>query len=404
MTGIRVRLPQSLTSNAYRYQALSTKERLRKDDLTALLHRSLCALRLMRSKGMDDAKLVVYLEVLLAEYFQLVFAPCLPPTVRRVHVARTIDSFSERQCWSRFRTRKRDLPRLFTGLGFAQVGAVRLANKGSYTAEEIFLFSMNRLVYPGRYDDLCDIFGRDYSAWSRAFTWFIEYMMTTWGHLVSGNLRYWAPHFPSFSEAIRQKIIEKGGEHYQSIRCCAFVDCTVIQTSRPDAGNAQPGPNAPRYNRFIQQAAFNGWKKFHGYKYQTLEAPNGLALDLWGPMTFRHSDTELYTESNLNERMRQIGVYCVYGDGIYAVQSNTMSASDPIMTKARISNEWDYGVTANLFAFCKYKRSLKMTQRNHSDYYTVSTLLRNFHLCLYDGLTASYYNLAAPELEEYLGV
>jgi hypothetical protein len=106
-------------------------------------------------------------------------------------------------------------------------------------------------------------------------------------------------------------------------------------------------------------------------------------LDLFGPMTFRHSDTELYAESNLNHRM---------------------SASDPIMTRARISNEWDYGVTANLFAFCKYKRSLKMTQKNHCSYYTVSTLLRNFYMCLYDGLTASYYEHAATTLEEYLGV
>jgi hypothetical protein len=129
-----------------------------------------------------------------------------------------------------------------------------------------------------------------------------------------------------------------------------------------------------------------------------------MCLDLYGPMTFRHSDTELYTDSNLNGRMAQLGLYCVYGDGIYSVESNTLSAADPIMTKARISNEWDYGVTANLFAFCKYKRSLKMTLKEHCNYYTVSTILRNLHMCLYDGLTASYYEHAAPTLEEYLRV
>jgi hypothetical protein len=129
-----------------------------------------------------------------------------------------------------------------------------------------------------------------------------------------------------------------------------------------------------------------------------------MCLDLYGPMTFRYSDVELNTDSNLNDRMRQLGPYCVYWDGKYSVQSHTMSAADPIMVKARISNEWDNGVTADLFAICKYKRSLKMIQRNHADNYTVRTILRNLHLCMYDGLTASYYERAAPTLEDYLGV
>jgi hypothetical protein len=290
MCAFRVRLPQSLTSNAYRYSALSTKESLRAADLTKFLQHSLVALRALREEGADDTKLLAYLEVLLVEYFQLVFAPVRPAQVRRVHVARTIDSFSEQQCWSRFRTRKPDVTRLFAALGFDQLGTVRLGNKCSYSAEEIFLFGMNRLVYPGRLDDLCDIYGREYSQWSRGFTFFINYMMTNWGWLVTGNLQYWANHFSAFSESIRLKIAEKGGGHYpvEGFRVCAFVDCTVIQTSRPGAGNAKPGRNAPRYNKYIQQSAFNGWKKYHGLKYQTLEAPNGMALDLYGPMTFPH--------------------------------------------------------------------------------------------------------------------
>jgi hypothetical protein len=404
MTSIRCRLPQHLTSNSFRYQALSSKEKLRAKDLVKFLQLGVLVLCALREKDAENDMLVVLLEDRLLEYVELTFAPGLPRTVRRVHVARTIASFSEKQCWSRFRTRKTDLPRLFNALGWNLVGTVRLGNRCQYTGEEIFLFGMNRLVYPGRLDDMCDMYGRDYSQWSRGFTYFIVFMMTNWKYLVMGNLRYWQPHFHAFSESIRFKIIEKGGLPYQSIRCCSFVDCTVIGTSRPGAGPAEPGVLAPRYNQFIQQAAYNGWKKFHGYKYQTLEGPNGMCLDLYGPMTFRHSDTELYRDSNLNDRMRQLGPYCVYGDGIYSVASNTMSASDPIMTKARISNEWDYGVTANLFAFCKYKRSLKMTLKNHSDYYTVATILRNLHLCMYDGLTASYYDHPAPTLEDYLGV
>ncbi len=63
-----------------------------------------------------------------------------------------------------------------------------------------------------------------------------------------------------------------------------------------------------------------------------------------------------------------------------------------VMTKVRISNEWAYGITADL-KICRSKLVSRL--------YFVATLLRNARICLYDGLTARYFECSAPELEDY---
>ena len=75
------------------------------------------------------------------------------------------------------------------------------------------------------------------------------------------------------------------------------------------------------------------------------------------------------------------------------------------MSKIRIANEWDYGVTANLFPFIKWKAGQKI-KRNKlvTKYYFVATILRNAHMCLYEGLTSSYFDVQAPSLYDYFQV
>jgi hypothetical protein len=99
--------------------------------------------------------------------------------------------------------------------------------------------------------------------------------------------------------------------------------------------------------------------------------------------------------------------YYMYGDGIYVQTSHCISGVDGIMTKARISNEWDYMCTSNLWKYVKYKESNKLMSKNIGmvgKRYIAATLLRNAHLCLYDGITASYYECPAPFLEDYFNM
>jgi hypothetical protein len=74
------------------------------------------------------------------------------------------------------------------------------------------------MVFPCRLGDLVPIYGLEHIQWSRAFTYFINDMSNAFSHLLFDNLEYWAPYFPEFSEAIRQKIVEKGGEDYEDLK------------------------------------------------------------------------------------------------------------------------------------------------------------------------------------------
>lgn len=333
-----------------------------------------------------------------------------PPHVRTRPVSRTIDSFAEDECWQRFRTLKVDLPRLLHCLKLDQQDSpfLIMSNGCRFTYEEILLFSLNRLVYPGRLQDLArDTYGRDYTQWSRAFHWFINYVCHNFGYLLTNNLNYWVDYFPTFCRAIQAKLIEKGGPEYVNFRVAGFIDCTVIQSCRAGGGPIGSGPLAPRWDEMIQRSVYNGWKKHHGTKFQTVEGPNGMCLHMYGPSSFRQSDLELYAASDIDrlwgeaQQGRQTH-YVMYGDGIYLVTNNCHSNADNVMTKARIANEWAYGVTSNLFQLCKHKMVNKLLlHRNISRYYFVATLLRNAHMCLYDGQSANYYECSAPSLENY---
>lgn len=122
--------------------------------------------------------------------------------------------------------------------------------------------------------------------------------------------------------------------------------------------------------------------------------------------------------SKLIERLGQLqqgdaAQYCSYGDGIFPVDTHTIGkhVANPtaaqryenrMMSKIRIGNEWAYGTTANLFPFLKYRAAQRILGNELTTrYYTVGTLLRNAHMCLYEGLAADHFNCQCPSLEDY---
>ena len=70
-----------------------------------------------------------------------------------------------------------------------------------------------------------------------------------------------------------------------------MVDCTIIASTRTGGGpRGAGGPLAQRWCNWIQMAFYNGYKHHHGTKWQSLESPTGMCLDLYGPRCFRRSD------------------------------------------------------------------------------------------------------------------
>ena len=229
---------------------------------------------------------------LIAAYVTLSYNDDLPIRVRTRPTMRKINDFSDADCYIRFKFTKPDLHRLHSALKLdAFGGSVRMANGSQFGTEELLCLGLNRFSFPQKFGELTHVFGRDWTALSRAFNWFCKYVRINFAKLVQNNMMYWKPHLEEFSEAIRIKILKKsdGGINHApgSLLVAMFVDDTCTKTCRPGGGPAEEGENASSYNTLIQQSWYSGYKKIHGYKHQSCELPNGMCADLFGPRSVR---------------------------------------------------------------------------------------------------------------------
>lgn len=414
----------------YRTYGLNTLEVKELEEVETFLTPCLIALRILQAQNRKERRINrrrVRKLKRLAAILSLVYVSKTSfwvATEKAPHrVRRTIDSFSATECWRRFRFRKRDLRRLLRCFQLEDVN-VKLGCAGSFTGEEIMLYSLNRLASLCTHSDLQSDYNMDRSNLSAMYNWFIDYIYINYQYLLNDNLAYWAPSFPHFAECIRVKFEERTGLVIAAnfFKIFAFHDDTVIGCSRPGGGPSKRGVNAPRYNNFIQMAFYNGWKHSHGTKWQTLELPNGLCGDMHGPFSFRHNDLEIFEDSRLNARIAEVQVgnvnqYCSYGDSIFPNYSHCKSRhrGDQLnavnrlqnagMGSMRIANEWHYGFTATLFPRSKHKSGMKLLQdKNTSIMYLVCTLLRNARTCLYGSQTCKYFDCMPPTLENYFGI
>lgn len=288
---VNLRKGPSKTSYVYRYQSLSSLEQMEQRRLTKGLCMVLC---LQRKSGFEgDVVLPVVQKLLTAMYIKLMYGEAIPVRIRVRPVPKTIDSFTESQCYIRFMFTRDDLHRLHTVLGLDEFnGTVRMKNGSKFGTEEILLLSLNRFVFPQKFGEMTTVYGRDWTALCRAFNWFCRFTRINHSKLVKKNLQYWKPMLEEFSEAIRVKIFEKseGGINHApgSIMIAMFIDDTMSRSCRPGGGPAEEGENATRFNTLIQQSFYSGYKKMHGFKYQSAELPNGMCADLFGPCSIRY--------------------------------------------------------------------------------------------------------------------
>jgi hypothetical protein len=303
------------------------------------------------------------------------------------------------------------------------------------------LMGIYRLVTPHRLTDGCRLFGQTDSAFiGKVANGFHDWMKVHWGYLLEDNLQFWVPHFPKFAQAIKKKMEEKSGGqllyqdaiHPNGFRVCAFIDNTMNAMCRPGGGPANDGVNAPRHDPLIQQAFYTGWKKIHGLKWQTVDAPNGMCIHAFGPLSVRRNDLTSLQRSNINGLFAQCQVaqgmqyqYMMYGDSIYPVLSHLLSryvsvAGRPLTAGEICENktfsscreviEWDYGRLKTRWSFIDYRKKLKLRARKNgiANAFLCALLLENALTCLNSNQTTTYFNpldeeaiCRPPTLEEW---
>eukprot|EP00795_Rhopilema_esculentum_P015955 gene15955-biopygen5338 len=177
--------------------------------------------------------------------------------------------------------------------------------------------------------------------------------------------------------------------------CWGFVDGTVRPICRPTRN---------------QRAVYNGHKRVHALKFQSVVAPNGMIANLFGPVEGRRHDSRLLVMSGLLEQLEQHSfspdgaTLCIYGDPAYphrvhlqrsfarrAALTPDELAFNQSMSHVRINVEWVFGDIINSFKFVDFKKNLKIGLSSVGKFYAVSALLRNALTCLYGNSTAKFF-------------
>ena len=185
--------------------------------------------------------------------------------------------------------------------------------------------------------------------------------------------------------------------------CFGFVDGTV----RPIC---KPGKN--------QRVLYNGHKKVHAIKFQSLAVPNGLVANLFGPVEGKRHDSAMLAQSDLYNKLQQLdplpieNPVCIYGDPAYPHRPQLQCP----FGGARITpeqQEWnramssvpricrvDFGDIVNYFKFIDFKKNLKIQLNAVGKMYICCTLLHHAR-CFYGSITSQFFELEPPSINEY---
>ncbi|XP_078365964.1 uncharacterized protein LOC144650181 [Oculina patagonica] len=308
-----------------------------------------------------------------------------------------LDAMDETECFHEFRVRKMDIPRLADALGLPEGLSCHQRTRADQI--EGLCMVLRRFAYPCRLSDMIHRFGRAVPEICMIANCFEKWIydnhhtkLTEWNHqlLNSDNLQVYADAVAGRGAALSN--------------CFGFVDGTVRPICRP-------GEN--------QKMVYNGHKRVHALKFQSVTLPNGLVAHLYGPVEGKKHDAAMLKDSHLLEEMERDAfsptgeAMCVYGDPAYPLRIHLqqpfrqvpltapMEQFNKSMSSVRSSVEWIFGDIIGSFKFLDFKKNLKIGLSAVGQQYVVGTLLRNALTCLYGNTTATFFNLETPSLEEY---
>lgn len=173
-----------------------------------------------------------------------------------------LDEMAESECLAEFRFKKRDIYLLAEVLEIPQT--IRCDQRSICSGINGLCMLLRRLSYPCRYGDMIQRFARPVPVISMVTNILIDYIydihgrrLTNWNRDILDT-----DHLEMYAAAIAAR-----GSPLDN--CFGFVDGTV----RPIA---RPGEN--------QRILYNGHKRVHAIKFQSVVLPNGLIGDMYGPV------------------------------------------------------------------------------------------------------------------------
>lgn len=173
-----------------------------------------------------------------------------------------IDSITDDECKTEFRVGKSELNLLAEALGIPD--SFVCSNGTKATGLEGLCVVLKRFAYPCRYVDMVPRFGRSVPELCEITSEVSDFIYDNHGYLLQSLDQPWLS--PDNLQIYADAIHTKGGALQN---CWGFIDGTVRPISRPGEH---------------QRVMYNGHKRIHALKFQSVVAPNGLIANLYGPV------------------------------------------------------------------------------------------------------------------------
>ena len=142
-----------------------------------------------------------------------------------------------------------------------------------------------RMAHGSTFSALTMTFGRGEPKLSRGFKFMTQWLWFVWHPSVGdGGFMAWSAHFQAISQHYHWRT-----QRLDSV--IAMVDGTIRRTSTPS---------------WMQVAAYNGWKRVHGIKFQSLFFANGLIGHLWGPEMCTTGDSLMMHNAGTEQWMARV--------------------------------------------------------------------------------------------------
>ena len=189
-----------------------------------------------------------------------------PTTYDDTKPKRTLEDFSNAQCKDFFRFYKNDIYRLANALRIPE--RFVLSNRCVEDGVQALVVFLARMAYPNRLTYLEFLFNRPKTTISMIIQAVLDHIYDNFSDKIS-NLAQREDHFQEYADVIHAK-----GAPLKN--CIGFVDGTVRPLCRPV--------------RF-QRTCYNGHKRVHAIKFQSVVTPDGLISHLYGPIEGRRHDS-----------------------------------------------------------------------------------------------------------------
>lgn len=217
-------------------------------------------------KQVQDDLLLCYCENIISdeEYFILsdLYRPKNLDLPYDKYPLSDLESMLNDECKAEFRSEKTHLPLLADVL---QIPPMFKCSQGSVAdGMEALCMLLKRLSYPCRYADMVHRFGRPIPVLSMLTNQVLDFIYDTHGR----RILQWNQNLlnPRSLEEYAYAVSRKGAP---LDNCFGFVDGTVRPITRP-------GEN--------RRVLYNGHKRVHAIKFQSVAFPNGLIGNMFGPV------------------------------------------------------------------------------------------------------------------------